>query len=251
MLAELQELPLRVVREEQYQLLVAQVAYHLQQEQEEVEVLEIPVQQQVRVLEVWVAHLQCWELRLEKAEQGVGLLFLQCRRRKGVGASLPKRIEPHLGELGEGGAYRQGWEQRLEKGEQGVDLIFLQYRRKKERGEDQLQVMEVHQGMKEVRVFRPNLHLQTKGSEVIPVKVIWVLLRKQVQSLSLRPPPQGRHLRKKGVVEGRAMRLPRYLPLSLNQVFQGLGAIQLECLPLWYLLQRWEGVPKSALPGLN
>ena len=34
--------------EEQYQPLVAQVANHLQQEQEEVEVLEIPVQQQVR-----------------------------------------------------------------------------------------------------------------------------------------------------------------------------------------------------------
>ena len=126
MLAELQELPLRVVREEQYQPLVAQVANHLQQEQEEVEVLEIPVQQQVRVPEVRVAHLQGWGLRPEKGEQGVDLLFLQCRRRKGVGANLPKRIEHHLGELGEGGAYRQGLERRLEKGEQGVNLIFLQ-----------------------------------------------------------------------------------------------------------------------------
>ena len=101
-----------MVREEQTALVARWVSS--QQGGGEMEVLEIPVQQRVRVPEVGVAHLQGWG---STGEGGRSVIFRVAEGRGG--ANLPKRIEPHLGELGGGHIVKLG--AALDKGEKGVN----------------------------------------------------------------------------------------------------------------------------------
>ena len=83
-----------------------------------VEVLEIPVQQQVRVPEVWVAHPQGWGIRPEKGAGGRSVISSVSPKERG-GANLPKRMDPHLGELGVGVHIVKAWSGVLRRGSRG------------------------------------------------------------------------------------------------------------------------------------
>ena len=90
-------------QEEQYQPLEAQVLNHLQQEQEEVEVLEIPVQHQ----KVRAGGEGGTSSRLGASTGGGGAGgrsdVSSVSPKEGGGGKSSEWIEPHLGELGEGG----------------------------------------------------------------------------------------------------------------------------------------------------